>query len=151
MRLDKYLSGKALDTYKQKREKWILSAIVTTFFPFIVALMLELIYGTFDIFEVFKNGDILILFYSLTIAILFDLWNVKRNNPQKDMMLQRSFCLLLLVLFSQMCLYGALKTNSMDSVVLIIFTNLVIIGASYFACNFVLLHIFLYTMTKEDE
>lgn len=148
-KLEKYLSGENLDSYKRKRETWMLSSIVSIFFPFIISIMISVFSNKFNFFAVFLQGDVIILFYSLTIAVLFDLWNTPKSNNKDDRGLQRSFYIMLMVLFSQMALYGVIKTDMITNLCLICLITISIIIASYYACNSALLQIFLYNIQEE--
>ncbi len=81
-KLENCLSGEYLDTYKRKRKLWIVTSFVSIFFPFALSIIIGICSSNFDLVNIFSQGDIIILFYSLTISMLFDLWSVKGN--QKD-------------------------------------------------------------------
>lgn len=147
---EKYLSGENLDTYKRKWETWVYSSIVSIFFPFIISIIINAISGKFNFFTIFEQGDIIILFYSLTVAILFDLWNLPKDNKKNDRGLQRSFYAILMVLFSQMALYGVIKANIITNLWILFFLTLGTILASYYVCNSTLLQIFLYNIEEVE-
>lgn len=147
-KLEKYLSGENLDTYKRKRETWLLSSIVSIFFPFAISIIVGICSNNINLINIFSQGDIIILFYSLTITILFDLWNTPKDNRKNDNGIQRTFYVLLIVLFSQMALYGVIKTNAIDNIWFIFIITTIIIISSYFACNSALLQIFLYNIQE---
>ncbi|MGN0408674.1 MAG: hypothetical protein ACI4EJ_10460 [Bacteroides sp.] len=147
-KLEKYLSGENLDTYKRKRETWILSSIVSIFFPFIISIVINAVSGELKFLAIFKQGDIIILFYSLTIAVLFDLWNLPKDSKKNDRGLQRCFYAILMVLFSQMSLYGVIKANIITDLLVLFLMTLGTIIASYYACNSTLLQIFLYNIEE---
>lgn len=147
-KLEKYLSGENLDTYKRKWEIWILSSIVSIFFPFIISIIINAVSGKFSFLTIFEQGDIIILFYSLTIAVLFDLWNLPKDSKKNDKGLQRCFYAILMVLFSQMALYGVIKVNIITNVWILFLMTLGTIIASYCACNSALLQIFLYNIEE---
>lgn len=147
-KLEKYLSGENLDTYKRKWETWVFSSIVSIFFPFFISITINAVSGKFNFLELFSQGEIIILFYSLTITILFDLWNTPRDIKKNDRGLQRSFYSLLMVLFSQMALYGVIKANIITDLWILFFMTVGVIIASYYICNSTLLQIFLYNIQE---
>ena len=147
-KLKNYLNGEHLDTYKRKRETWFFSSIVSIFFPFFISITINAVSGKFDFLEIFSQGEIIILFYSLTIAVLFDLWNTPRDISKNDRGLQRSFYSLLIVLFSQMAIYGVIKANIITDLWILFFMTAGTIIASYYICNSTLLQIFLYNIQE---
>lgn len=149
-KLENYLSGENLDTYKRKWETWVFSSIVSIFFPFIISIIINAVSGSFNFLELFAHGDIIILFYSLTIAVLFDLWNTPKDNRKNDMGLQRSFYTILMVLFSQMAIYGVIKANIITDLWILFFMTIGTMVASYYICNSTLLQIFLYNIEEVE-
>lgn len=148
IKLENYLSGRNLDIYKRKWNIWFLSSLVSIFFPFIISMIISIISGKFKIFDPFLQGDILILFYSLTISVFFDLWNTPRDGIKNDSGLQKSFYFLLIVLFSQMAIYGVIKANIIINFGALFFMTICIIVASYYICKSTLLQIFLYNIEE---
>lgn len=144
------LSGKNLDTYKRNKEKWLLTSAVTVFLPFFIAIIFGLVTGTYDILIALSNGDVLILFYSLTISLFYDLWNMPKNKKEEHLELQKSFCLLLAILLSQIALYGAIKSSNDMNVWLSVALNILTIIASYNICNYAMLQMFLYNISEEN-
>lgn len=142
------LSGENLEKYKRKWEIWVLSSIVSIFFPFVLSVIFGICSGKFDFIMVFFQGDIIILFYSLTIAVLFDLWNLPKDSRKNDRGIQRSFYVIVMVLFAQMALYGVVKINIMTNLWILSLITICIIIASYYACNSTLLQIFLYSIQE---
>lgn len=147
-KLEKYLSGENLDTYKRKWETWVFSSIVSIFFPFIISIIINAVSGNFNFLELFLQGDIIILFYSLTIAVLFDLWNIPKDSRKNDRGIQRSFYTILMVLFSQMAIYGVIKSNIITNSWIVFFMTIGVIISSYYICNSSLLQIFLYNIEE---
>ncbi len=151
MRLENYLSGQFLDAFKRKREKWIWSSLVAIFFPFVISLIVSFTGEEISFLNVFTRGDLIILFYSLTITVFLDLWNMPRDKNRDDKItIHRSFYSLLLVLFSQLSLYVATITNSITNSWILATFNIIIIVASYNACNYAFLQIFLYDIEEVE-
>ncbi len=149
MNIKKYLSGKNLDTYMRNREKWMITSAITVFLPFTIAVVFGLVTGSYNILIAFSNGDVLILFYSLTISLFYDLWNMPKEKPNSKYLLEKSFGLLLGTLLSQIALYGAIKANSNMNVWLAVTLNIVAILASYNICNYTMLQMFLYSISED--
>ena len=149
MNIKKYLSGKNLDTYMRNREKWMITSAVTVFLPFTIAVVFGLVTGSYNILIALSNGDVLILFYSLTISLFYDLWNMPKEKPNSKYLLEKSFGLLLGTLLSQIALYGAIKANSNMNVWLAVALNIVAILASYNICNYTMLQMFLYSISED--
>lgn len=149
MNIKKYLSGKNLDTYMRNREKWMITSAITVFLPFTIAVVFGLVTGSYNILIAFSNGDVLILFYSLTISLFYDLWNMPKEKPNSKYLLEKSFGLLLGTLLSQIALYGAIKSNSNMNVWLAVTLNIVAILASYNICNYTMLQMFLYSISED--
>lgn len=146
-KLENCLSGEYLDTYKRKRKLWIVTSFVSIFFPFALSILIGICSGNFDLVNIFSQGDIIILFYSLTISMLFDLWSVKRNQKD-DSDLQITFCFLLVVLFIQMALYGVIKTNIIENTFIVFIITCAVIISSYLVCDSALLQIFSYNIKE---
>lgn len=146
-KLEKCLSGEYLDTYKRKKKLWIVTSFVSLFFPFALSIIIGICSGNFDLINIFSQGDIIILFYSLTIAMLFDLLSVK-GKKKDDIDLQITFCFLLIILFIQLALYSVIKTNIIKNTFITFIITFAIIVSSYFVCDSALLQIFSYNIKE---
>ena len=74
--------GVAAEQYKQMRNKWIRLAIVSVLLPLISAAVVACYNNTLDVLELFGNGEVILSLFSLTIPMLFDLFEMKKKNDE---------------------------------------------------------------------
>lgn len=128
------LIGENWDIYSQKISRWRWASCVSIFTPFLIGILLKVFSSNFSFTEIIMRGDCLLLCFSLTIASLFDTFNVPRKTKKYETRLHNCFCLLLLDIVVQMTLYAACLLEKYTLPLLILFTFIVFIG-TYIACE----------------
>ena len=94
--------GMEAEQYKQMRNKWIRLAVVSVFLPLLFATVVSYYNNTFDLLALFGNGEILLSLFSLTIPMLFDLFEMK---SKKDEYLSWAFFFCAILVCFQILLY----------------------------------------------
>lgn len=137
--------GRNYDNYIEKRDTWRITSLVSIFLPSVISLVLSVASESFDAISLFRQGDVIILFYSLTISSLSELFQSHEKNNARS---TKGLMLLIALLCMQMSLFGAIKINELDTSWVIILT--IITGIlSYIACNNALYVMFLNDIKEE--
>ena len=61
--------GVRAEEYKKLRNKWIRLAVVGTGLPFILGILISIFNDTFSILDLFGNGEIILLLFSLNLPM----------------------------------------------------------------------------------
>ena len=101
--------GVRAEEYKKLRNKWIRLAVVGTGLPFILGILISIFNDTFSILELFGNGEIILLLFSLNLPMAFDLFDIKHCD---DETLSWAFWLCVIIICLQIALYCLIRTNN---------------------------------------
>lgn len=75
--------GIRAEEYKRMKNKWIRLAIVGTGLPFVIGILVSIFNDTFSLLDLFGNGEIILLLFSLNLPMAFDLFDMKRYNDER--------------------------------------------------------------------
>ena len=124
--------GIVMEKYKASRNKWIRLSIVSTILPLVFSCTISWYTGKFEIVNLFGNGEIILSLFSLTIPLMFDLFEIKKNN---DELLSRAFFICVIIIVLQSIFYCLIKIDTSNYHVLKGFlTSIPFIIASWLCC-----------------
>lgn len=139
--------GLAAEQYKQMRNKWIRLAVVSVFLPFIFAAVVSYYNNTFDLLTLFGNGEILLSLFSLTIPMLFDLFEMKNKN---DEYLSWAFFFCAILVCFQILLYCLTRIdNSEKKEIKSIIVSVIMLIASWLCCGYSIKAMFQHSILGE--
>ena len=139
--------GLAAERYKQMRNKWIRLAVVSVFLPFIFAAVVSYYNNTFYLLTLFGNGEILLSLFSLTIPMLFDLFEMKNKN---DEYLSWAFFFCAILVCFQILLYCLTRIdNSEKKEIKSIIVSVIMLIASWLCCGYSIKAIFQHSILGE--
>ena len=139
--------GVRAEEYKKLRNKWIRLAVVGTGLPFILGILISIFNDTFSILDLFGNGEIILLLFSLNLPMAFDLFDIKHCD---DETLSWAFWLCVIIICLQIALYCLIRTNNSESgKVKSIIASICMMGASKITCGFSIKAIFQHSITED--
>ena len=74
--------GAMAERYKLTKNRWIRLTIISTLLPLLFASFVSFYNGSFDLLSMFGNGEIVMSLFSLTIPLLFDLFEIKKEDDE---------------------------------------------------------------------
>ena len=98
--------GKVIEKYKRLKTKWIQLAIIGTGIPLVISSLVALCNNTSDFLTLFNNGDIILSLFSLSLTLVFDLFQIKEKDDEK---LSKAFFLSLVLICCQLTFYCLIK------------------------------------------
>lgn len=101
--------GKDTEQYKKMRNKWIRLAAISFILPLIFAVVVSYYNGKLNIKELFGDGEILLSLFSLTVPMLFDIFEIKNHNDDN---ITRIFFWPLIIICVQVLLYCMTRIDS---------------------------------------
>lgn len=101
-----FYRGSQYQLYIQRRNKWIRLAIAGTLIPIISSLWISTVVDTVGILELLGNGDVVLSLFALTLPMMFDILEEKR---QADDYLSNAFLLCILVIVAQILSYFTIR------------------------------------------
>ena len=126
--------GLEAEQYKQMRNKWIRLAVVSVLLPFLFAVVVSYYTNTFNLLALFGNGEILLSLFSLTIPMLFDLFEMK--SKQDEYLSWAFFSCAILVCF-QILLYCLTRIDhSSKKEIKSIIVSVIMLIASWICCGY---------------
>lgn len=101
--------GVVSENYKSSRNKWIRLSIVSTFLPLFLGCIISWYNGKFELLYLFGQGEIILSLFSLTVPLMFDLFEVKKNNDER---LSRAFFLCTIIVILQIVFYCLIRVDT---------------------------------------
>ncbi len=126
--------GLRAEEYKKMRNKWIRLAIVSTGVPFILSILVNMFNDTFKVLELFGNGEIILLLFSLNLPMAFDLFDMKQRDDEN---LSWVFWGCVIIICFQVALYCLIRMgNSKGNEVKSVIASFIMVIASWLECAF---------------
>ena len=139
--------GMEAEQYKQMRNKWIRLAVVSVFLPLLFATVVSYYNNTFDLLALFGNGEILLSLFSLTIPMLFDLFEMK---CKKDEYLSWAFFFCAILVCFQILLYCLTRIDfSEKKEIKSIIVSVIMLMASWLCCGYSIKAMFQHSIMDE--
>ena len=139
--------GMEAEQYKQMRNKWIRLAVVSVFLPLLFATVVSYYNNTFDLLALFGNGEILLSLFSLTIPMLFDLFEMK---SKKDEYLSWAFFFCAILVCFQILLYCLTRiVFSEKKEIKSIIVSVIMLMASWLCCGYSIKAMFQHSIMDE--
>lgn len=139
--------GMEAEQYKQMRNKWIRLAVVSVFLPLLFATVVSCYNNTFDLLALFGNGEILLSLFSLTIPMLFDLFEMK---SKKDEYLSWAFFFCAILVCFQILLYCLTRIDfSEKKEIKSIIVSVIMLMASWLCCGYSIKAMFQHSIMDE--
>ena len=139
--------GIRAEEYKRMKNKWIRLAIVGTGLPFVIGILVSIFNDTFSLLDVFGNGEIILLLFSLNLPMAFDLFDMKRYNDER---LEWEFWKCVIIICLQVALYCLIRTTDSENVELKSISSVIMVFASGVVCVSSIKAMFLHS-TNEDR
>lgn len=126
--------GQAAEQYKRMKNKWIRLAVIGSGLPFVIAVLVAFFKDSFDLLELFGNGEIILSLFSLNLPLAFDLFEIKKKD---DEYLSWAFWLCIIVVCFQLVLYCLIRTNTTESsTAKSIVASIIMVITSWICCAF---------------
>ena len=139
--------GMEAEQYKQMRNKWIRLAVVSVFLPLLFATVVSYYNNSFDLLALFGNGEILLSLFSLTIPMLFDLFEMK---SKKDEYLSWAFFFCAILVCFQILLYCLTRIDfSEKKEIKSIIVSVIMLMASWLCCGYSIKAMFQHSIMDE--
>lgn len=139
--------GFKAEEYKKMRNKWIRLAIVSTGVPFILGVLVSIFNNTFSFLDLFGNGEIILLLFSLNLPMAFDLFDMKKRNDEK---LSWAFWGCVIIICLQVALYCLIRTDTSDSSALkSLVASITMAIASWVDCAFSIRAMFQHSISED--
>ena len=139
--------GMEAEQYKQMRNKWIRLAVVSVFLPLLFATVVSYYNNTFDLLALFGNGEILLSLFSLTIPMLFDLFEMK---SKKDEYLSWAFFFCAILVCFQILLYCLTRIDFCEKKeIKSIIVSVIMLMASWLCCGYSIKAMFQHSIMDE--
>lgn len=135
--------GIATEKYKSSRNKWIRLSFVSVFLPLLFGCIITWYNGKFDLINLFGEGEIILSLFSLTIPLMLDLFEIKKNNDER---LSRAFFLCVIIILLQTIFYCLIRIDTSSNHILKGFiTSLPFLIASWLCCLYSIKVMAIYT------
>lgn len=139
--------GLKAEQYKKMRNKWIRLAVISSGIPFLIGILIGIFKDPYSLLDLFGNGEIILLLFTLNLPIAFDLFEVKQKD---DEYLAWAFwgCTILVVF--QSVLYCLIRMDaSKSSEIKSIISSLIMMIASWISCVYSIKAIFQHSISDE--
>lgn len=141
--------GVLAERYKKAKNRWTRLTIISTLLPLVSASFVSLYNGSFDVLSLFGNGEIVMSLFSLTIPLLFDLFEIKKEDDEN---LSWAFFYCAILVCIQMLLYCLIRIDDSDySELKSVISSLIMLCASWMCCNYSIKVLFMHSTTDRDE
>ena len=138
--------GFLTEQYKHMKNKWIRLSVVSVLLPLIFAGVVSCYIGTFNLLDLFGNGEILLSLFSLTVPMLFDLFDIKQNDDEK---ISWAFFTCLIIVCIQLLLYCMTRIdNSQQQAIKSIIASLIMLVASWLVCVYSIRAIYMHGVSN---
>ncbi len=138
--------GVRAEEYKKMKNKWIRLAVVGTGVPFILGILVTIFNETFNLLDLFGNGEIILLLFSLNLPMAFDLFEMKHRDDEK---LEWAFWGCVIIICLQAALYCLIRTdNSTNSAIKSIIASGIMTFASWIDCAASIRAMFQHSITE---
>lgn len=104
--------GVRAEEYKKMKNKWIRLAVVGTGVPFVLGVLVSIFNDTFSFLDLFGNGEIILLLFSLNLPMAFDLFDMKHCNDER---LTWAFWICVIIICFQVALYCLIRSTESES------------------------------------
>lgn len=126
--------GALAEKYKSTRNKWIRLTIMSTLLPLIFAGFVSFYNGSLDLLSMFGSGEIVLSLFSLTVPMLFDLFEMKKEN---DEYLSWAFFSCAILVCIQILLYCLIRIDISDyQQIKSVVSSFIILVASWICCSY---------------
>mgnify|MGYP003571417035 CR=1 FL=1 len=123
----KVYEGEEKEFRKQARKKWLSLFFWAFLLPLLIASACSIYNDKISIQELFCNGDVLLALYSVTVPVILDLFEIKKNNSNK---LSSAFNGFLLLIIFQTIFFVLIKgDNSSHPKESIIFSCVIVLSS----------------------
>ena len=121
----KVYEGKEKEFRKQARKKWLSLFFWAFLLPLLIAGVCSIYNDKISILDLFCNGDVLLALYSVTVPVILDLFEIKKNNSNK---LSSSFNGFLILIIFQTIFFVLIKgDNSSHPMASVIFSCVIVL------------------------
>lgn len=139
--------GIRAEEYKKMRNKWIRLAVVGTGVPFVLGILVTIFNDTFSAFDLFGNGEVILLLFSLNLPMAFDLFDMKHKDDEQ---LEWVFWLCIIIMCLQVALYCLIRSDiSTNSEVKSIIASVIMMVASGANCSKAIRVMFLHSIVED--
>ncbi len=124
--------GEALENYKALRDRWIMLTIISSVLPLFLTCIISWYNGKLQLISLFGQGEIILSLFSLTVPLMFDLFEIKRK---KDPKLTRAFVMCIFIVILQIAFYCLIRIDESEQHIAKGFwTSIPFVFASWFCC-----------------
>lgn len=135
--------GAMAEIYKSTKNKWIRLTIISTLLPLLFASFVSFYNGSFDLLSMFGNGEIVMSLFSLTIPLLFDLFEIKKEN---DEYLSWAFFYCAILVCIQILLYCLIRIDiSCNREIKSVISSVIMMIVSWMCCRYSIRVLFLHS------
>lgn len=141
--------GAEAERYKQIKNKWIRLTLVGTLLPLLMGAVVSAYSDTINFIDTISNGEIIISLFSLTIPMLFDLFEI---DYKKDDRISWTFLFCVISVCLQVLLYCLTRLDdSPNKVFRSIIASVLMLIASATSCASANSYIFKQTLINEKN
>lgn len=138
--------GVRAEEYKRIRNKWIRLEIIGAGIPFLMSILVSIFNDTFNVLDLFKNGEIILLMFSLNLPMAFDIFDAKKREDEG---LSRAFWGCIVIICLQVALYCLIKMeNSEENAKKNIPVSALMMVASWGNCVYSIRAMFLHSIAE---
>lgn len=124
--------GEALESYKDLRDRWIMLTIISSALPILLTCIISWYCGKLQLIELFGQGEIILSLFSLTVPLMFDLFEIKRKT---DIKLTKAFAMCVFLVALQLVFYCLIRIDESEQHIAKGFwTSIPFVFASWFCC-----------------
>lgn len=124
--------GETLENYKAFRDRWIMLTIISSVLPLFLTCIISWYFGKLQLIALFGKGEIILSLFSLTVPLMFDLFEIKRR---KDIKLTKAFAMCVFIVALQLVFYCLIRIDeSKQHLAKGFWTSIPFVIASWFCC-----------------
>ncbi len=126
--------GNTSKRYKNIKTKWILLTSISSALPLFLTCFIGWYNGKPVLFELFGQGEVILSLFSLTVPLVFDLFEIKNKN---DIDLIKALCFCIALIIFQTVSYSTIRCDtSLFHLIKGFLISIPFIIASWFCCIF---------------